>query len=147
MIPAPSGSHLRCLKCVKTYGKHFIDPKSSEFCPFFKFFLVRRKLPKLLLAHFLKKPRYPCPFEILEETLYLICLLTLRATFILSYTLHALIRQINTKYVQNLPKSCTVCVLKEFISVEMKSPTLLIILRWVFLRKICENAWKKYSTT
>jgi hypothetical protein len=26
-------------------GKHFIDPKSSELCPFFKFFLVRRKLP------------------------------------------------------------------------------------------------------
>jgi hypothetical protein len=21
MIPAPSGSHLKCLKCVKTYGK------------------------------------------------------------------------------------------------------------------------------
>jgi hypothetical protein len=73
MIPAPSGSHQKCLKCVKTYGKHFIDPKSSEFCPFFKFFLVQRKLPffwpKLLPALFLKKPRYPCPFEILEETL------------------------------------------------------------------------------
>jgi hypothetical protein len=26
-------------------------------------------LPKLLPALFLKKPRYPCPFEILEETL------------------------------------------------------------------------------
>jgi hypothetical protein len=26
-------------------GKHFIDPKSSEFCPFFKFFLLQRKLP------------------------------------------------------------------------------------------------------
>jgi hypothetical protein len=26
-------------------GKHFIDPKSSDFCPFLKFFLVRRKLP------------------------------------------------------------------------------------------------------
>jgi hypothetical protein len=55
-------------------GKHFIDPKSSEFYQFFKFFLVRRKLPfflakKLLPALFLKKPRYPCPFEILEETL------------------------------------------------------------------------------
>jgi hypothetical protein len=54
-------------------GKHFIDPKSSDFCPFFKFFFVRRKLPffwpKLLPALFLKKPRYPCPFEILEETL------------------------------------------------------------------------------
>jgi hypothetical protein len=38
-----------------------------------KFFLVRRKLPffwpKLLPALFLKKPRYPCPFEILAETL------------------------------------------------------------------------------
>jgi hypothetical protein len=43
MIPAPSGSHLKCLKWVKTYGKHFIDP--SEIYPFFKFFLVRRKLP------------------------------------------------------------------------------------------------------
>jgi hypothetical protein len=54
-------------------GKHFIDHKSSEFCPFFKFFLVRRKLPfflpKLLPALFFKKPRYPCLFEILEETL------------------------------------------------------------------------------
>jgi hypothetical protein len=52
--------------------KHFIDPKSSEFCPFFKFFLVQHKLPffwpKLLPALFLKKPRYPCPFEILVET-------------------------------------------------------------------------------
>jgi hypothetical protein len=58
-------------------GKHFIYPKSSEFCPFFKFFLLRRKLPffwpKLLPALFLKKPRYPCPFEILEETLQIIC--------------------------------------------------------------------------
>jgi hypothetical protein len=26
-------------------GKHFIDPKSGEICPFFKFFLVQRKLP------------------------------------------------------------------------------------------------------
>jgi hypothetical protein len=74
MIPAPLGSHLKCLKCAKTYGKHFIDPKSSEFCPFFKFFLVQRKLPffllKLLPAPFpYKKPRYPCPFEIVEETL------------------------------------------------------------------------------
>jgi hypothetical protein len=54
-------------------GKHFIDHKSSEFCKFFKFFLVRRKLhffgPKLLPALFLKKPWNPCPFEILEETL------------------------------------------------------------------------------
>jgi hypothetical protein len=88
MIPAPSGSHLRCLKCVKTYGKHFIDPKSSEFCPFdpkssefcpfFKFFLVRRKLP-----FFCQNCSLPClpfslrsldnPFEILEETLISDC--------------------------------------------------------------------------
>jgi hypothetical protein len=44
-----------------------------KFCPFFKFFLVRHKLPffwpKLLPALFLKKPWYPCPFEIPEETL------------------------------------------------------------------------------
>jgi hypothetical protein len=76
MIPAPSGSHLMCLRCVKTYGKHFIDPKSSEFCPFFKSFLVRRKLPFFCQICSLpfslrqcKKPRHPCPFEILEETL------------------------------------------------------------------------------
>jgi hypothetical protein len=46
-------------------GKHFIDPKSSEFCPFFKFLL-----PKLLPALFLLRSLDPCPFEILEETLY-----------------------------------------------------------------------------
>jgi hypothetical protein len=54
-------------------GKHFIDPKSSEICQFFKFFIVRRKLtffgPRRLPALYLKKPWYPCPFEILEETL------------------------------------------------------------------------------
>jgi hypothetical protein len=34
-------------------------------------------------------------------------------------------------------------VLKEFLCVEMKSPTLLIVLGWVFLWKIYENAQKK----
>jgi hypothetical protein len=29
MIPAPSGSHLNFLRCVKLMGKHFIDPKRS----------------------------------------------------------------------------------------------------------------------
>jgi hypothetical protein len=55
-------------------------------------------------------------------------------------------------YVQTLSK-ITQSVLKEFLCVEMKSPTLLIILGWVFLCgwvflwKICENARKKYRTT
>jgi hypothetical protein len=38
-------------------------------------------------------------------------------------------------------------VLNEILCVEMKSPTLLIILGWVFLWKICKNAQKKYRTT
>jgi hypothetical protein len=41
-----------------------------NFYPFFKFFLALF-WPKLLPALFLKKPWYPCPFEILAETLYL----------------------------------------------------------------------------
>jgi hypothetical protein len=47
--------------------------------------------------------------------------------------------------VQTLPKSRS--VLKEFLCMEMKSPTLLIILGWVFLWKIYENARNKYRTT
>jgi hypothetical protein len=30
---------------LKLLGKILLTPKSSEICPFFKFFLVRRKLP------------------------------------------------------------------------------------------------------
>jgi hypothetical protein len=48
MIPA---SHLKCLKCVKTLGKHFIDPKSSEILSSFS----------LYDEHFLAKTA-PCPF-------------------------------------------------------------------------------------
>jgi hypothetical protein len=74
MIPAPSGSHLKCLKNVlKLMGKHFIDPKSSEILSIFQGFPCTTQIalfwPKLLLALFLKKPWYPCSFEILEEAL------------------------------------------------------------------------------
>jgi hypothetical protein len=55
-----------------------------KFCQFFKLFLVRRKLPFFgqncsqpfslrsldIPALFLKKPWYPCPFEILAEAQY-----------------------------------------------------------------------------
>jgi hypothetical protein len=54
-------------------GKHFIDPKSSEFLSIFQVFRCTTQIaifwPKLLPALFLKKHWYPCPFEILEETL------------------------------------------------------------------------------
>jgi hypothetical protein len=33
-------------------GKHFIDPKSSEICPFFKFFLVRLLFSQFFFALF-----------------------------------------------------------------------------------------------
>jgi hypothetical protein len=36
MIPAPTGSHQNCLKCVKLMGKHFIEILSfSNFLTFF----------------------------------------------------------------------------------------------------------------
>jgi hypothetical protein len=51
-------------------GKHFIDPKSSEILSIFPCTTqIALFWPKLLPALFLKKPRYPCPFEILEEAL------------------------------------------------------------------------------
>jgi hypothetical protein len=55
-------------------GKHFIDPKSSEILSIFQVFpcsttQIAIFWPKLLPTLFLKKPWYPCPFEILEETL------------------------------------------------------------------------------
>jgi hypothetical protein len=54
-------------------GKHFIDPKRSEILSVFQIFPSTTQIalfwPKLLPALFLKKPGYPCPFEILEETL------------------------------------------------------------------------------
>jgi hypothetical protein len=54
-------------------GKHFIDPKSSEILVIIQVFPCTTQIalfwPKLLPALFLKKPRYPCPLEILEETL------------------------------------------------------------------------------
>jgi hypothetical protein len=55
--------------------KFFIDPKSSEILSIFQVFHCTAQIalfwPKLLPAVFLKKPWYPCPFEILEETLYM----------------------------------------------------------------------------
>jgi hypothetical protein len=54
-------------------GKHFIDPKSSEILKIFKVFPCMTQIAlfcqKRLPALFLKKPRYPCPFEIMEEAL------------------------------------------------------------------------------
>jgi hypothetical protein len=55
-------------------GKHFIDPKRSEILSFFHVFPCTTQIAlfwpkKLLPALFLKKPRYPCPFEILAEAL------------------------------------------------------------------------------
>jgi hypothetical protein len=55
-------------------GKHFIDPKSSEILSIFQVFPCTTQIalsrPKLLPALFLKKPWYPCPFEILKEALF-----------------------------------------------------------------------------
>jgi hypothetical protein len=45
MIPAPSGSHLKCLKCVNLWENILLTLKVVKFCQFFKFFLVQRKLP------------------------------------------------------------------------------------------------------
>jgi hypothetical protein len=59
MIPAPSGSHLKCLNVLKLKGNNFIDPKRS----------VQLFWTKLLPALFIKKPWYPCPFESLAEAL------------------------------------------------------------------------------
>jgi hypothetical protein len=54
-------------------GKHFIELKSSEILSIFQVFPCTTQIalfwPKLLPALFLKTPWYPCPFEILEETL------------------------------------------------------------------------------
>jgi hypothetical protein len=47
--------------------------KNSEILSIFQVFPCTPQIallwPKLLPALFLKKPRYPCPFEILEEAL------------------------------------------------------------------------------
>jgi hypothetical protein len=55
-------------------GKHFIDPKSSEILSIFQVFPCTVQIAlfwtKLLPALFLKKPWYPCPYEILEEALH-----------------------------------------------------------------------------
>jgi hypothetical protein len=52
-------------------GKHFIYPKRNEILSIFQVFPCKMQIfwPKLLPALFLKKPWYPCPFEILEEAL------------------------------------------------------------------------------
>jgi hypothetical protein len=61
-------------------GKYFIDPKRSEILSIFKVFPCTTQIalfwPKLLPALFLKKPGYPCPFEILAEALSMRCSLT-----------------------------------------------------------------------
>jgi hypothetical protein len=61
------------LNVLKLMGKHFIDPKSSEILSIFQVFPCMMQIalfwPKLLPALFLKKPWYPCPFEIREEAL------------------------------------------------------------------------------
>jgi hypothetical protein len=50
--------------------KHFIDPKRTEIRSVFPGTTqIALFWPKLLPALFLKKPRYPCPFEILAEAL------------------------------------------------------------------------------
>jgi hypothetical protein len=46
-------------------GKHFIDPNQVFPCTM----QIALFGPKLLPALFLKKPWYPCPFEIVEEAL------------------------------------------------------------------------------
>jgi hypothetical protein len=63
--------------------------------------------------------------------------------------LHWSVRQTQqfAKNIRANPSKIMQSVLKEFLCVEMKSPTLLIILGWVFLSKICENVQKKYRTT
>jgi hypothetical protein len=51
-------------------GKHFIDRKRSEILSVFPCTTqIALFWPMLLPALFLKKPWYPCPFEILEEAL------------------------------------------------------------------------------
>jgi hypothetical protein len=54
---------------------------------------------------------------------------------LLSYALHALIRQTNTTNIHANCSKIMQSVLKKFLCVQMKSPTLLIILGWVFLWK------------
>jgi hypothetical protein len=61
MIPAPSGSHLKCiLNVLKLMGKHFIDPKRSEILSVFQVFPCTTRIaffwPRLLPALFLRKP-------------------------------------------------------------------------------------------
>jgi hypothetical protein len=52
-------------------GKHFIDQKRRDILSIFQVFPCTTQIalfwPKLLPALFLKKPWYPCTFEILEE--------------------------------------------------------------------------------
>jgi hypothetical protein len=61
---------------LKLRGYVFIDPKSSEILSIFQVFPCTTQIalfwPKLLPALFLKQPWYPCPFEILEETLWVV---------------------------------------------------------------------------
>jgi hypothetical protein len=49
-------SSIKCLKCVKNYGKHFIDPKSSEMLSIFQVFACTMQIAlfwqKLLPALF-----------------------------------------------------------------------------------------------
>jgi hypothetical protein len=55
---------------LKIMAKHFIDPKRSEILSVFPCMSqIALFWPKLLPALFLKKTRYPGPFEILAEAL------------------------------------------------------------------------------
>jgi hypothetical protein len=81
MIPAPSEHHLSIINVLWENILLTLSLRGVKYCLFFKFFLVRHKLPffwpkllpalfwpKLLPALFLKT-WYPCPFEILAEAL------------------------------------------------------------------------------
>jgi hypothetical protein len=65
-------------------GTIFIDPKSSEILSVFPCTTqIALFWPKLLTALFLKKPSYPCPFEILVEAL---CMYVIETTVLLCRT-------------------------------------------------------------
>jgi hypothetical protein len=72
MIPAPSVSHLKCLKCVKTYEKNIL-------------LKCKQKNKSELSKNPFKKPWYPCPFEILAEALSVFLVIELYEIFPAKY--------------------------------------------------------------
>jgi hypothetical protein len=120
-------------------GKHFIDPKSSEILSIFQVFPCTTQIalfwPKLLPALFLKKPWYPCPFEILAEALSLylgwVIILAQSFTFLIInftstvlkfirffLTVRAFLRIIYCKVMQNISKEVqNICDHKIFFTV------------------------------